>query len=253
MKLNSTAKSTEQMAMLVAMAEFQNAPQCGYLAYASTLSSESGFVGPRHRFSYRQESSENSHSDCLFEAVSASTLAHEPNRNATAVSAPDFGCWNWRTLPDPNAQGLTAHRLYQHNLDVCCLSEIRIPGSGAREIKIPGVNSHFTLYHSGTRNSSAVTPTGTSGCRSVSPTVQKAPLVSGDMGKSPEPRKTPKASPSEAGSGLKSGKTSRQQMEVLVDAPLTPTPPPPAAQKANGPTYYQGTPSIAVTSASTAF
>uniref|UniRef100_A0A0X3NSP9 Uncharacterized protein n=1 Tax=Schistocephalus solidus TaxID=70667 RepID=A0A0X3NSP9_SCHSO len=91
----------------------------------------------------------------------------------------------------------------------------------------------------------------------VSPAAQKPLLVGGDMRKasvlSGEPRKAPKASPGESGSGLRSGRASRQQMEVLVDAPLTPTPPPPAAQRAHGPTYYQGTPSIAVTSASTAF
>ncbi|BHF83812.1 hypothetical protein SprV_0902695900 [Sparganum proliferum] len=36
----------------------------------------------------------------------------------------------------------------------CLLSEVRLPDSGSREIKIPGVESHFTLYHSGPRDSS---------------------------------------------------------------------------------------------------
>ncbi|BHF70676.1 hypothetical protein SprV_0301372900 [Sparganum proliferum] len=65
-----------------------------------------------------------------------------------------IGCWNMRTFLDPGTQSLTAHSLYQYNVDVCCLSEVRHPDSGSREIKIPGVESHFTLYHSGPRDSS---------------------------------------------------------------------------------------------------
>ncbi|VDM02393.1 unnamed protein product [Schistocephalus solidus] len=44
--------------------------------------------------------------------------------------------------------------LHQYHVDVCCLSEVRIPDSGAREITIPGVKSHFTLYNSGRWHSS---------------------------------------------------------------------------------------------------
>nr|VZI09395.1 unnamed protein product [Spirometra erinaceieuropaei] len=64
-----------------------------------------------------------------------------------------IGCWNVRTFLDPGIQSLTARSLHQHNVDVCCLSEVRLPDSGSREIKIPGVESHFTLYHSGPRDS----------------------------------------------------------------------------------------------------
>ncbi|BHF62735.1 hypothetical protein SprV_0200572100 [Sparganum proliferum] len=65
-----------------------------------------------------------------------------------------IGCWNVRTFLDPGTQSLTARSLHQYNVDVCCLSEVRLPDSGSREIKIPGVESHFTLYHSGPRDSS---------------------------------------------------------------------------------------------------
>ncbi|BHF83424.1 hypothetical protein SprV_0902656600 [Sparganum proliferum] len=65
-----------------------------------------------------------------------------------------IGCWNVRTFLDPGTQSLTAHSLHQYNVDVCCLSEVRLSDSGCREIKIPGVESHFTLYHSGPRDSS---------------------------------------------------------------------------------------------------
>nr|VZI38299.1 unnamed protein product [Spirometra erinaceieuropaei] len=65
-----------------------------------------------------------------------------------------IGCWNVRTFLDPGTQSLTARSLHQYNVDVCCLSEVRLPDSGSREIKIPRVESHFTLYHSGPRDSS---------------------------------------------------------------------------------------------------
>ncbi|BHF80935.1 hypothetical protein SprV_0702406400 [Sparganum proliferum] len=65
-----------------------------------------------------------------------------------------IGCWNVRTFLDPGTQSLTARSLHQYNVDVCCLSEVRLPDSGSPEIKIPGVESHFTLYHSGPRDSS---------------------------------------------------------------------------------------------------
>ncbi|BHF66922.1 hypothetical protein SprV_0200994500 [Sparganum proliferum] len=64
-----------------------------------------------------------------------------------------IGCWNVRTFLDPDTQSLTARSLHQYNVDVCCLSEVRLPETGSREIKIPGVESHFTPYHSGPRDS----------------------------------------------------------------------------------------------------
>ncbi|BHF84662.1 hypothetical protein SprV_0902781300 [Sparganum proliferum] len=65
-----------------------------------------------------------------------------------------IGCWNVRTFLDPVTQSVTALSLNQYNVDVCCLSEVRLPDSGSREIKIPGVESHFTLYHSDPHDSS---------------------------------------------------------------------------------------------------
>ncbi|VDL85370.1 unnamed protein product [Schistocephalus solidus] len=49
----------------------------------------------------------------------------------------------------------TARSLHQYHRDVCCPSEFRIPDSAAGEVKIPGVNCHFTLYHSGPCDSSS--------------------------------------------------------------------------------------------------
>ncbi|VDL93079.1 unnamed protein product [Schistocephalus solidus] len=64
------------------------------------------------------------------------------NRNRTL----GIGCWNVRTILDPGTPSLTARSLYQYNVDVCYLSEVRIPDSGA--------NSQFTLYLSVPRDSS---------------------------------------------------------------------------------------------------
>ncbi|BHF80391.1 hypothetical protein SprV_0702351800 [Sparganum proliferum] len=64
------------------------------------------------------------------------------------------GCWNVRTFLNPGTQSLTARSLNQYNVDVCCLPEVRLPDSGSREIKISAVESHFSLYHSGPRDSS---------------------------------------------------------------------------------------------------
>ncbi|BHF58340.1 hypothetical protein SprV_0100129200 [Sparganum proliferum] len=72
------------------------------------------------------------------------------NRGRTLGS----GCWNVRTFLDSGTQSLIVRSLYQYNMDVCCLSEVRLPDSGSREINIPGVESHFSLYHSGPRDSS---------------------------------------------------------------------------------------------------
>ncbi|VDL98407.1 unnamed protein product [Schistocephalus solidus] len=65
-----------------------------------------------------------------------------------------IGCWNVLMFLDAGTQSLAMRSLYQYNVDVCCVSEIRIPDSGALEIKISGAKSHFTLYHNGPRNSS---------------------------------------------------------------------------------------------------
>ncbi|VDL90551.1 unnamed protein product [Schistocephalus solidus] len=68
-----------------------------------------------------------------------------------------IGGWNLRTFLDLGSQSVTARSLYQYNVDMCCLSEVRIPDSGSLEIKTPGAYSHFTLYRSGPRDFSEYT------------------------------------------------------------------------------------------------
>ncbi|BHF76674.1 hypothetical protein SprV_0501977300 [Sparganum proliferum] len=49
---------------------------------------------------------------------------------------------------------LTARSLNQYNVDVCCLFDVRLPDSGSREMRTPGVELHFPLYHRGPCDSS---------------------------------------------------------------------------------------------------
>ncbi|BHF74469.1 hypothetical protein SprV_0501755500 [Sparganum proliferum] len=73
-----------------------------------------------------------------------------PNRGMTL----GIGCWNVRTFLDPSTQSLTTRSLNHYNVDVCCLSEVRLPDSGSRGKKIPEVESHFILHPSGPCDSS---------------------------------------------------------------------------------------------------
>ena len=66
-------------------------------------------------------------------------------------------CWNVRTLLDVGSQSLTMHSLFQHGVDIACLSEVRLPNTGSRIIKVPGYNTDYHLFHSGPSITPAVT------------------------------------------------------------------------------------------------
>ncbi len=57
--------------------------------------------------------------------------------------------WNVRTLQDVGVQALTMRDLRNHNVDIACLSEVRIPDRGHSPIKLPGEEACYYLYHSG--------------------------------------------------------------------------------------------------------
>ena len=59
------------------------------------------------------------------------------------------GCWNVRTMLDVGCQAITMRSLFEYRVDVACLSEVRLPGHGIRQIKVPGIDSSYWLYHSG--------------------------------------------------------------------------------------------------------
>ena len=82
------------------------------------------------------------------------TSSIHPVQNV-AVRKPFFiGCWNVRTLMNTGSQCLTLKTLHEYKLDVTCLSEVRIRGSGCNSVKIPGVDTSYSLYYSGPTDSS---------------------------------------------------------------------------------------------------
>ncbi len=57
--------------------------------------------------------------------------------------------WKVRTLQDVVVQTLTMWELRKNNVDIACILEVRIPGSGHSAIKVPGEEACYHLYHSG--------------------------------------------------------------------------------------------------------
>ncbi len=58
-------------------------------------------------------------------------------------------CWNVRTLQDVGAQALAVRGLRKYNVEIACLSEIRVPDSGHSVLKVPVEEVCCHLYHSG--------------------------------------------------------------------------------------------------------
>ena len=89
------------------------------------------------------------------DAPSAVPAARVTSRQAGVVNTvnsrkPVFvGCWNVRTLLQPGSQALTMRSLYDYKVDVACLSEVRLSGSGSHSVKVPGVDYHYSIYYSG--------------------------------------------------------------------------------------------------------
>ncbi len=46
-------------------------------------------------------------------------------------------------------QALIMRELRKYNVGIACLSDAKIPGSGHSEIKVPGEEACYHLYHSG--------------------------------------------------------------------------------------------------------
>ncbi len=57
----------------------------------------------------------------------------------------DVAYWNVRTLQDVGVQALTVWELRKYNVDIACLSEVRIPDSGHSVIKVPGEEACYHL------------------------------------------------------------------------------------------------------------
>ena len=54
-----------------------------------------------------------------------------------------IGSWNVRTLLDVNRQAMTMLALHEYDIDIACLSEVRIPECGSRQIQVPGTNVFY--------------------------------------------------------------------------------------------------------------
>ncbi len=57
--------------------------------------------------------------------------------------------WDVRTLKDVGVQVPAMRQLRKYNVDIACLSEIRIPDSGHSVIKVPCEEACYHLYHIG--------------------------------------------------------------------------------------------------------
>ncbi len=66
-----------------------------------------------------------------------------------------IACWNVRSLRDEGVQCHTMRIPLAHRVDVACLSEVRLPGSGHKEIKVPHATATYHLYHSGVQDNTS--------------------------------------------------------------------------------------------------
>ncbi len=57
--------------------------------------------------------------------------------------------WNVQTLQDVGVQALTMRELRKYDVNIACLSEVRIPDNGHSVIKLSGEEACYHLYHSG--------------------------------------------------------------------------------------------------------
>lgn len=82
------------------------------------------------------------------------------NQQATTVLARrnvmKIAGWNVCTLRDEGTQSLTVRTLHKYGVCVSCLSEVRLPDSGHRIIKVPESDCVYHLYHSGVEDNSGL-------------------------------------------------------------------------------------------------
>ncbi len=66
-----------------------------------------------------------------------------------------IACWNVRTIRDEGTQALTMRIILAYSVDVECLSEVGLSGSGHTPITVSQQDTTFHLYHSGTADNTA--------------------------------------------------------------------------------------------------
>lgn len=94
---------------------------------------------------------------CGSTAVDASAVDRRMASHFTknfAAGETIFASWNVRTLLKPGAQAFLGLSLLRYNIDIACLSELRLPTSGTTKIIVPDLTNGnackhaYTLYHS---------------------------------------------------------------------------------------------------------
>ncbi len=63
-----------------------------------------------------------------------------------------IACWNVRSLRDEGVQCLPMRTLLAYHVEEACRSEVRLPGSGHKEIRVPHADATYHLYHSGVQD-----------------------------------------------------------------------------------------------------
>ena len=75
------------------------------------------------------------------------------NKTQRPFSGPlNIATFNVRTLLQTGQQALLAKSLDERNIDICAISESRLPESGCTVINVPNSKHYFKLYYSGPNN-----------------------------------------------------------------------------------------------------
>ena len=88
-----------------------------------------------------------------------STIAGSRLRSPPLISrrTPFFlGFWNVRSLKSTETQSLTIRTLSDYNVDIACLSEVRLPHSGRKTIPVPNSDTTYEMYWSGVSDNSGL-------------------------------------------------------------------------------------------------
>ena len=95
---------------------------------------------------------------CILDAPVFWSVGPVINQQATTVlvrgEVMKVAGWNVRTLRDEGMQSLTIKTLHKYGVGVACLSEVRLPDSGHRIIKVPESDCVYHLHHSGVEDNS---------------------------------------------------------------------------------------------------
>ncbi|KAK2713822.1 hypothetical protein QYM36_009640 [Artemia franciscana] len=73
-----------------------------------------------------------------------------------AKSRINVGCWNVRSVKQEATQAFLVHEMEKYNIDILCISETRISGSGSIVITAPETLHQFHFFYSGVEDNSGL-------------------------------------------------------------------------------------------------